>query len=283
MLKKPKIGVFDNAGVAQLVEHHLAKVDVDSSNLFARSIFGPFVPRESRSSTSGISCLYMKASELFNLPDSLPFSDIFDPDLAPWEWVSLIEKALNRFKWPERFPENRGALFVEGPVFIHSSVRLPPYATIIGPAYIGAGTEIRPGAYIRGNVIVGENCVLGNACEFKNVLLMDDVHVPHFSYVGDSILGNKSHLGAGVVLSNLRFDQADVSVVVKSEKISTGRMKLGAMLGDEAEVGCNSVLQPGTILGKRSIVVPAIAYGGTLEAGQIARTRTSTISLPRRD
>ncbi|HLS28717.1 MAG TPA: UDP-N-acetylglucosamine diphosphorylase [Opitutales bacterium] len=223
----------------------------------------------------------MKASELFNLPASLPFSETFDPDLPPWEWVSLIEKALDRFEWPEAISKSRGSLFVEGPVFIHPSVHLPPFATIIGPAYIGAGTEIRPGAYIRGNVIVGENCILGNACEFKNVLLMDDVHVPHFSYAGDSILGNRSHLGAGVVLSNLRFDQADVSVVLKSGKVSTGRMKLGAMLGDGAEVGCNSVLQPGTILGKNSAVVPAIAFGGTLEAGRIARTRTSTVSIPR--
>src|SRR5690625_2352989 len=87
----------------------------------------------------------MKASELFNLPASLPFSETFDPDLPPWEWVSLIEKALDRFEWPEAISKSRGPLFVEGPVFIHPSVRLPPFATIIGPAYIGAGTEIRPG------------------------------------------------------------------------------------------------------------------------------------------
>lgn len=172
---------------------------------------------------------------------------------------------------------------IEGAVYLHPSVRLPAYATIIGPAYIGAGTEIRPGAYIRGNVIVGKNCVLGNACEFKNALLMDGVQVPHFSYVGDSILGSKSHLGAGVILSNLRFDQQEVTVTAKAGKVSSGLTKLGAMLGEGAEVGCNSVLQPGTILGKRALVVPAIAYGGTLAPGQIARTRTSTVTIPRRD
>lgn len=225
----------------------------------------------------------MKASDLFTLPSSLPFDAYFSPEAAPWEWVSRIRVALEQFDWPENRVGSEGGLRVEGKVFIHPSVSLPAYATIIGPAYIGAGTQIRPGAYIRGNVIVGENCVLGNACEFKNALLMDRVQVPHFSYVGDSILGTGSHLGAGVVLSNLRLDQGPVPVVVEKRRVLTALIKLGAMLGEGAEAGCNAVLQPGTILGKRALVMPCMAFGGTLEANQIARTRTAVTTLPRRD
>jgi UDP-N-acetylglucosamine diphosphorylase / glucose-1-phosphate thymidylyltransferase / UDP-N-acetylgalactosamine diphosphorylase / glucosamine-1-phosphate N-acetyltransferase / galactosamine-1-phosphate N-acetyltransferase len=225
----------------------------------------------------------MQASDLYTLPASLPFGEFFAADAAPWEWVSQIARALEAFDWPERSMRIGGALHVEGPVFIHPSVRLPAYATIIGPAYIGAGTEIRPGAYIRGHVIVGEKCVLGNASEFKNALLMNGVQVPHFSYVGDSVLGSRSHLGAGVVLSNLRLDQGPVPVMLEKGRTSSGLSKLGAMVGEEAEVGCNAVLQPGTILGKRSLVMPAMAFGGTLAAGHIARARTSVTTFPRRD
>ncbi len=229
----------------------------------------------------------MKARVLFDLPESLPFRDWFDPETAPWEWVPRIAEALNSFSWPadgaREVERPGGGLTIEGDVYIHPSVRLPGFATIQGPAYIGAGTEIRPGAYIRGNVIVGEGCVLGNSCEFKNALLMDRVCVPHFSYVGDSILGSDSHLGAGAVLSNLRLDQRPVTVVADGERVSTGLVKLGAILGEAAEVGCNTVLQPGTILGKRALVAPGIACGGTIPANQIARMRGAVVMIPRRD
>lgn len=225
----------------------------------------------------------MKASDLFTLPPTLPFGDFFLPDEVPWSWVSRIKEALGGFDFGPSVVRGNGSLHVEGPVFIHPSVRLPAYATIIGPVYIGAGTEIRPGAFIRGNVIVGENCVLGNACEFKNALLMDRVQVPHFSYVGDSILGSGSHLGAGAVLSNLRLDQKPVPVTVDERRVTTELKKLGAMLGESAEVGCQSVLQPGTILGRRALVMPSMAYGGTLGAGQIARSRATIGTFARRD
>lgn len=225
----------------------------------------------------------MKASDLFSLPPSLPFGEFFRAEAAPWEWIPQIGRALEAYSWPAEAPRGEGALHVEGPVFLHPTVRLPRQATIIGPAYIGAGTEIRPGAYIRGHLIVGENCVLGNSCEFKNALLMDGVQVPHFSYVGDSILGSGAHLGAGAMLSNLRLDQGTVPVLVDGQRISSGMRKLGALLGERAEVGCNAVLQPGTILGKRALVMPAMAFGGTLEAGQIAKARQSVATIPRRD
>jgi NDP-sugar pyrophosphorylase family protein len=172
---------------------------------------------------------------------------------------------------------------VEGSVWLGEGVRLPPYATLIGPAWIGPGTEIRPGAYVRGNVIVGAGAVLGNACEFKHCLLLDGVQAPHFNYVGDSILGERAHLGAGVICSNLRLDQQEVTVRLPEGVVATGLRKFGAVLGDEAEVGCNAVLNPGTILGKRALVMPATAFGGYLPAATIARTRGVLQTFPRRD
>ena len=160
---------------------------------------------------------------------------------------------------------------------------MPPYATIIGPAWIGAGTEIRPGAFIRGNVIVGDGCVLGNACEFKNCLLMDEVQVPHFSYVGDSVLGNRAHFGAGVICSNLRLDQQPIVVRTTDAVYETGLRKFGAIVGDGAEVGCNAVLNPGAILGPRALVMPAMAFSGVLPANTIAHARPGVKFVPRRD
>ena len=132
-------------------------------------------------------------------------------------------------------------------------------------------------------VIVGAGAVLGNACEFKHCLLLDGVQAPHFNYVGDSILGERAHLGAGVICSNLRLDQQEVTVRLPEGVVATGLRKFGAVLGDEAEVGCNAVLNPGTILGKRALVMPATAFGGYLPAATIARTRGVLQTFPRRD
>ncbi|MDX2187521.1 MAG: UDP-N-acetylglucosamine diphosphorylase [Opitutaceae bacterium] len=225
----------------------------------------------------------MRAEQLFCLPDSLArFSSFFPLDAAPWSWVQAIAKALAGIQRsvPAQVPPG---VLIEGAVHLDPSVKLPPFACIMGPAYIGPGTEIRPGAYIRGNVIIGAKCVIGNSCEFKNSLLLDGVQVPHFSYVGDSVLGNGSHLGAGVILSNLRLDQKAISVRIAGQPTDTGMRKLGALLGDSAEVGCNAVLQPGTILGKRALVLPTLAFGGTLEEGKIARERPEILLATRRD
>ncbi len=226
----------------------------------------------------------MKASELFALPPSLQnFAASFPADAAPWEWLKQIGPALKAVSFPVPDRVLPPGVHVEGAVFLDPTVKLPPQATIIGPAWIGAGTEIRPGAYIRGNVIVGANCVLGNSCEFKNCLLMDGVQVPHFSYVGDSVLGSGAHLGAGVILSNLRLDQQPIGVRLPEGYFETGLRKFGAILGDKAEVGCNAVLQPGTILGRRALVMPTLAFGGYLPAETIARVRTAVTTMPRRD
>lgn len=202
--------------------------------------------------------------------------------MGPWEWLKQIGAALATIAEDSRtkFP---GGVHVEGRVWVHESVKLPAYATLIGPAWIGAGTEIRPGAFIRGNVIVGESCVLGNACEFKNCLLMDQVQVPHFNYVGDTILGNRAHLGAGVICSNLRLDQQPIVVRTETTSFETGLRKFGAILGDEAEVGCNAVLNPGVVLGRRALVTPAISFHGYLPPATIAHARPVLKFIPRRD
>lgn len=226
----------------------------------------------------------MTANDLFEFPKSLPFASVFDPKLAPWEWVPLIKQALATLD-----PGNYGVVqeippgcSVEGEVYIHPSVKLPPFCSITGPVYIAEGCEIRPGAFIRGNVIAGKNCVLGNSCEFKNCLLLDGVQVPHFSYVGDSVLGNRAHLGAGVICSNLRLDQTEVPVQhADGSRTSSGLRKLGALVGDAAEVGCNTVLNPGAILGKSSVVMPNMSFRGTLKESTIAYSKDTVKYAPR--
>jgi NDP-sugar pyrophosphorylase family protein len=226
----------------------------------------------------------VKAAEFFALPASLArFAPFFPADAAPWEWLKRIGAALEAAEWGDLETAIPSGVHISGRVWLHSSVKLPAHATIIGPVYIGANTDIRPGAFIRGNVIAGEGCVLGNSSEFKNCLLMDGVQAPHFNYVGDSILGNGAHLGAGAICSNLRLDQGEVTVRLANETVKTGLRKFGAILGDKAEVGCNSVLNPGTLLGPRSLVMPAMAFGGVLPPATIARVRQSVTTMARRD
>jgi UDP-N-acetylglucosamine diphosphorylase / glucose-1-phosphate thymidylyltransferase / UDP-N-acetylgalactosamine diphosphorylase / glucosamine-1-phosphate N-acetyltransferase / galactosamine-1-phosphate N-acetyltransferase len=228
---------------------------------------------------------FVKAADFFaQFPSSLaPFAASFPADVAPWEWLKRIGPALAAHKFGAALPKLPAGVQVEGSVYLHPSVKLPPHATIVGPVWIGAKTEIRPGAFIRGNVIAGEGCVLGNACEFKNCLLMDGVQVPHFSYVGDSILGNGAHFGAGVICSNLRLDQKPVVVQGPDGSHDTGLKKFGAIVGDNAEVGCNAVLNPGTLLGPRSLVMPLVAFSGYLPPATIAKTRQTVTLIPRRD
>lgn len=227
----------------------------------------------------------MKAADFFTLPPSLAgFAAAFDPQVEPWAWLKAIGPALAALPPKPALPANLPpGVHIEGAVHLAPDVKLPAYCTLIGPCWIGPGVEIRPGAFVRGNVIVGAGCVLGNACEFKNCLLMDKVQVPHFSYVGDSILGNGAHLGAGAICSNLRLDQKPVSVRTPERIHETGLRKFGAILGDAAEVGCNAVLNPGSVLGKRALVAPGTVFTGYLPANTIARQRGNVSHLPRRD
>ena len=147
-------------------------------------------------------------------------------------------------------------------VWVHKTAAVAPTAYLGAPCIIGAGTEIRHCAFVRGSALVGENCVVGNSVELKNVILFDNVQVPHFNYVGDSILGYKSHMGAGAVTSNVKSDHTLVTVKDGDERIETGLKKFGAMLGDFVEVGCNSVLNPGTVIGPHSNVYPTSCVRG---------------------
>lgn len=155
-------------------------------------------------------------------------------------------------------------------IWIARSASVAPGATIIGPCVIGEKTEVRPGAFLRGNILIGDGAVVGNSTELKNCILFDGVQVPHYNYVGDSILGYKAHMGAGAVTSNVKGDKK--SVVVRGEaRYETGRKKFGAMLGDRAEIGCNSVLNPGTVIGRDTQVYPLSSVRGVVPANCIVK------------
>ena len=158
-------------------------------------------------------------------------------------------------------------------VWIARSAKVFPTAYIHGPAIIGKNAEVRHCAFIRGNAIVGEDAVVGNSTELKNVLLFNKVQVPHYNYVGDSILGFKSHMGAGSITSNVKSDKTLVTITTEDGKVETGRKKMGAILGDEVEVGCNSVLNPGTIVGKHSNIYPLSMVRGYVPAESIYKKK----------
>ena len=165
-------------------------------------------------------------------------------------------------------------------VYIHKGAKYATNTTILPPCIIGAETEIRPGAFIRGNALIGKNCVIGNSTEIKNAILFDGVQAPHFNYVGDSILGYKAHLGAGAITSNVRSDKRPV-VIHTPEKIETGLKKVGAMVGDYAEIGCNAVLNPGAVIGRHAMVYPTACVRGIIPENYIWRLN-NTIT-PRKD
>lgn len=156
-------------------------------------------------------------------------------------------------------------------VWIHQSVKLIDNINLTGPCIIGKNTELRPGVYIRGNVIVGNDSVIGNSTELKNTILFDGVKVPHFNYIGDSVLGYKVHFGAGSITSNVKSDESLVSLVINDEKVLTNRKKIGALVGDMSEIGCNAVLTPGTIIGKNTTIYPLVMVRGLIEENSIVK------------
>ena len=157
-------------------------------------------------------------------------------------------------------------------VWVHKTAVVAPTAYLGAPCIIGPGTEVRHCAFIRGSALVGENCVVGNSVELKNVILFDNVQVPHYNYVGDSILGYRSHMGAGSLTSNVKSDKTLVVIKSKDEAIPTGRKKVGAMVGDFVEVGCNSVLNPGTVIGRHSNIYPTSCVRGVVPENSIFKT-----------
>ena len=157
-------------------------------------------------------------------------------------------------------------------VWVHETAKVAPTACLGAPCIIGPGTEVRHCAFLRGSALVGADCVVGNSVELKNVILFDRVQVPHYNYVGDSILGCGSHMGAGSITSNVKSDKTPVTVKNEGEIIETGRKKFGAILGDLVEVGCNSVLNPGTVIGPRSNVYPVSCVRGVVPPDSIYKT-----------
>ena len=203
--------------------------------------------------------------ELYTLDETIA-AEIFEGAVYPWEVLSKIHDF--NLKLGETLPEEEYDQVGED-VWIAKSAHVFESAYIHGPAIIGKDAEVRHGAFIRGNAIVGEGAVVGNSTELKNVILFNKVQVPHYNYVGDSILGYKAHMGAGSITSNVKSDKTLVVVKNGEEKIETGLKKMGAMLGDHVEVGCNSVLNPGTVIGRNSNVYPTSCVRGVIPAGHI--------------
>ena len=182
----------------------------------------------------------------------------------PWEALTGIKEEIIRLgkTLGEDFQE------IAPQVWVHKTATVAPTASIAGPAIIGANTAVRHCAFIRGSALVGENCVVGNSTELKNVILFDNVQVPHYNYVGDSILGYRAHMGAGAVTSNVKADKSLV-VIHGDTDIPTGIKKVGAMLGDFADIGCNSVLNPGTVVGRNTNIYPTSCVRGVIPSNSI--------------
>lgn len=207
----------------------------------------------------------LTVGELYTLEETIA-KEIFEGVTYPWEVLPKISSFILELgeKLSEEEYEKRGEN-----VWIAKSAKVAPTAYINGPAIIGKDAEVRHCAFIRGNAIVGEGTVVGNSTELKNVILFNKVQVPHYNYVGDSILGYKSHMGAGSITSNVKSDKKLVVVKTPEENIETGMKKFGAMLGDEVEVGCGSVLNPGTVVGSHSNIYPLSSVRGYVPGGSI--------------
>ena len=199
---------------------------------------------------------------------------LFLETVYPWEVLPLIEDFVRKLG-PTLSTTEYDHPSEE--VWIHKSAKIYPYAYIEGPTIIGAGTEVRPGAFIRGSVLVGSGCVVGNSTELKNCILFNKVQVPHYNYVGDSILGQYAHMGAGSICSNVKSDKTLVVVRNGMETRETGLKKFGAILGDHVEVGCNSVLNPGTVLEPYASVYPLSRVRGVVKAGNIFKSQNDIV------
>lgn len=210
---------------------------------------------------------------LFSLDQTIA-KDLFDGVSYPWEALPRIGAFLLKLgsTLPEEEYEKRGEN-----VWIARSAKVAPSACINGPAIIGKEAEIRHCAFIRGNAIVGEGAVVGNSTELKNVVLFNKVQVPHYNYVGDSILGYKSHMGAGAVTSNVKSDKTLVTVSADGERLATGLKKFGAILGDHVEVGCGSVLNPGTVVGSHTNIYPLSMVRGFVPGGSIFKKQDDIV------
>ena len=210
----------------------------------------------------------LTVKELFDTSNTIA-SEIFEGKTYPWEVLPFIGDFI--IKLSQTLPADEYDNPSEG-VYIHKTAKIAPTASITGPCIICKDAELRQCAFVRGKAIIGEGAVLGNSCEIKNAILFNKVQVPHFNYIGDSVLGFKAHTGAGAVTSNVKQDKTLVTVLYEGKRIETGLKKFGAILGDNVEVGCNSVLNPGTVVGKGSNVYPLSMVRGFVPANSIYKT-----------
>ena len=209
----------------------------------------------------------MKTIELYDLTHTLA-ADYLAGFEYPWQALNGIKDLILTIgaELGDEYTE------IEPTVWVHKTAKVAPTAFLGAPCIIGADTEVRHCAFIRGSALVGNGCVVGNSVELKNVILCDDVQVPHYNYVGDSILGYKAHMGAGSLTSNIKSDKTPVVVKSGTESMETGLIKFGAMVGDHVEVGCNSVLNPGTVVGRNSNIYPLSCVRGVVPANSIWKT-----------
>jgi UDP-N-acetylglucosamine diphosphorylase / glucose-1-phosphate thymidylyltransferase / UDP-N-acetylgalactosamine diphosphorylase / glucosamine-1-phosphate N-acetyltransferase / galactosamine-1-phosphate N-acetyltransferase len=214
----------------------------------------------------------LKPADLFDLKQT-DHAALFEDCAAAWDALKKLKAYLEANIRPGLRNRCEGVAYVGDSVSIGEGTVLEDGVMIKGPAIIGRNCEIRHNAYIREHVIIGDGCVVGNSCEIKHSVLFNQCQVPHFNYVGDSVLGFKVHLGAGVKISNVKILAGNVTVRWDGRDYDTGLRKFGALIGDLAEVGCNAVLNPGTILGRNSLVYPCTNWRGVLAAGAIAKNK----------
>ena len=210
---------------------------------------------------------------LFNYDESIAKDELKKYDEA-WEIVphipEIVSATINKINKEEYNVINEN-------VYIHKTCKIDKISHIDGPCIICEGAELRPGAFIRGNVLIGKNCVIGNSCEIKNSIVFNEAQLPHFNYVGDSIIGYKAHFGAGAITSNLKSDRSNVEIKNGKEIIKTNLKKLGALVGDHVEVGCNTVLNPGTIIGQNTIVYPLSFVRGVIKENSIYKDSNNIV------
>lgn len=211
----------------------------------------------------------LTVKELYNLDETIA-KDIFEDVIYPWEVLPKISEFIVDLGkcLPEEEYEKRGEN-----IWVAKSAKVAPTASITGPAIIDKNADVRHCAFIRGNAIVGENAVVGNSTELKNVILFNRVQVPHYNYVGDSILGHRAHMGAGAITSNVKADKKTVTINTPNGKIETGLRKCGAMLGDGVDVGCGSVFNPGVVVGRNSNIYPLSMVREYVPANSIYKKR----------
>ncbi|MEW6306109.1 MAG: DapH/DapD/GlmU-related protein [Verrucomicrobiota bacterium] len=222
-----------------------------------------------------------KPADLFDLQQTA-HAALFEGCEFAWEALKKLKAYLDAQAHAELHNRCEGRAFIGDKVFIGEGTIVEDSVMIKGPAIIGKNCEIRHNAYIREHVIVGDNCVVGNSCELKHSLLFNHCQVPHFSYVGDSILGFKAHLGAGVKISNVKLMPGNVMVEKDGVPFDTGLRKFGALLGDHTDIGCNTVLNPGSVIGRRSVIYPNTNWRGYLPPDMIAKNKAAQEVSPRR-